>query len=307
MAGNARRKAEVVLDARAGACLPAGREGVQHDHAQALGRRVDGGGQSGRAGADDADVVDAVLVEFGQQPEAGQHLRGVRAAQHRAVGADHQRKIRFVGFELAQHAGRVLVGVEVEHRVGVVVAAQQRLEFDHGGVAAVADQRRAASALDHRRAAQDQRLHDQFAEHRLRHHQGAQAGRAHDDGPYILHGDAVHQFRHAGELADLGQEVARAVLHDQRAVADAVTLDDAHAPFHHQHQAAGRVAGAHHQFAGTPGPFSAIRRDPGDVGGAQVRIHLPTMKRDDRCGRLLSRRITSGGGSEGGREGVHGG
>ena len=48
-AGDAGREAEVVLDPRAGAGLPAGRDHVDAQRSQPLGGAVDGGGQSGRA------------------------------------------------------------------------------------------------------------------------------------------------------------------------------------------------------------------------------------------------------------------
>ncbi len=48
-AGNAGRKAEVILDARAGARLAAVRSAVEHDDVQSFGSRVDGGREARRA------------------------------------------------------------------------------------------------------------------------------------------------------------------------------------------------------------------------------------------------------------------
>ena len=62
LAGHPGGEAEVVLDARARARLPAGGLALQHDRAQPLRRGVDGGGQPGGADADHGDV---------------DHLRGV--------------------------------------------------------------------------------------------------------------------------------------------------------------------------------------------------------------------------------------
>jgi hypothetical protein len=57
LAGHARREPEIVLDSGGGAGLASGRLALDHDRPQPLGGAVDRGGQAGRPGADDHDVV----------------------------------------------------------------------------------------------------------------------------------------------------------------------------------------------------------------------------------------------------------
>ncbi len=267
MARNAGGKSQVVLDARAGTGLTARRQRIEHDHAQPFRRRIDRRRQPGRARADDRHIIDPAAIDMRQQPQARQHLRGIGTTQHRAIGADDERQIVIGGIELAGHFRRFSIGVDINHRVRIVVTPQERLQVEHGRIAPTADQRRPASTLDQRRAAQHHRLHDQLAERGLGHHQRAQARRAHDDGAHILDGDAVDEFGRARKLADFGQKIAGPVLGGQSAVTDAIALHDAHTPFDDEDHAIGRIPGTYHVLAGLPGLFPAIGRDARDIGG----------------------------------------
>ena len=91
--GDAGRKAEVVLDPRAGAGLAAEGAAVEHHDRQALRGGIDRGGEPGRPGADDGDVVELVVLGA-RRPCRGTRASSVvaRVAQHRAVRADDQRQ-----------------------------------------------------------------------------------------------------------------------------------------------------------------------------------------------------------------------
>src|SRR4051794_6432919 len=67
-AGEARRKAEVVLDPRARARLTSRGEALDHERAEALGGGVDRRGEPGRAAAQDDDV-EALAIYLASQPE----------------------------------------------------------------------------------------------------------------------------------------------------------------------------------------------------------------------------------------------
>ena len=56
LARDAVREADVVLDPRAGAGLPADGDRVERHGVEPLGRAVDRGGEAGRSGADDDEV-----------------------------------------------------------------------------------------------------------------------------------------------------------------------------------------------------------------------------------------------------------
>ena len=104
---------EVVLDPRAGAGLTAGCDAVDAQGSEPLGGAVDGGGQSGRAAADD-DEVEATLgqVADGQAEVLGQRARR-RPTQHRSQH-DHNGELGGGDADLAQEAvhGGVVVGVQ---------------------------------------------------------------------------------------------------------------------------------------------------------------------------------------------------
>src|SRR5919197_5132194 len=77
-AGEARRKAEVVLDASARARLTARGEALDHERAETLGGGVDRRGEPGRTAAEHNDV-EGLAVDLGSQAElVGDRLhRGV--------------------------------------------------------------------------------------------------------------------------------------------------------------------------------------------------------------------------------------
>ena len=66
--GNARRKPEIILDARGGSGLAAERAAVDGQYRQPFRRGIDGGRQAGRTGADDDDVVQLIAVELPTRP-----------------------------------------------------------------------------------------------------------------------------------------------------------------------------------------------------------------------------------------------
>ena len=112
-AGDAGREAEVVLDPRARARLPAGRDHVDAQRSQPLGCAVDGGGEPGRAAADDDEVEAAVGQASDGQAEVLAEGAGRRPAQHRSRH-DHHGQLGGGDADVAQQSvdGIVVVGVE---------------------------------------------------------------------------------------------------------------------------------------------------------------------------------------------------
>ena len=84
-AGDAGRKAEIVLDAGAGAGLPAGRFGLDDDSAEAFTGAVDRGGETGGTCADDDDVVEILCSLNAEADATGQSLE-IRVDKDGAVG-----------------------------------------------------------------------------------------------------------------------------------------------------------------------------------------------------------------------------
>ena len=88
---DALREARVVPDHRAVSRLAAGYGLLQHDRPQALGRRVDGGGEAGRPRPHDDEVAFVDVVAGG--PAGCRDDLGGRRLDHRVVVvADHDRQ-----------------------------------------------------------------------------------------------------------------------------------------------------------------------------------------------------------------------
>ena len=107
---------------------PAGRLALHHDDAQALGGGVDGRGQAGRSGADDAEVVER-LLGAGAQPEPLGELDGARRDQGLGVGHQHQRQVLRCRLGQLGEPLAFLVDLHVEPQVRHVVAGQERLDL----------------------------------------------------------------------------------------------------------------------------------------------------------------------------------
>ena len=84
-------EAEVVLDAGAGARLPAGRRAVEDQDAETLGRAVDRRGQPRGSGPHDDDVVHLRRVERAGEAEFLRQPLQRRVLEDVAAGADDQR------------------------------------------------------------------------------------------------------------------------------------------------------------------------------------------------------------------------
>ena len=127
-AGDAGREAEVVLDPRAGAGLPAGRPRLGDERPQPLGAAVHRGREPGRPAAEH-DQVEPLAVDLRPQAELAGDLRRRRVAQHGGV-ADQDRRLLARDLEPVEHRGAVLVGVDVvpPHRDEVALEQVAHLE-----------------------------------------------------------------------------------------------------------------------------------------------------------------------------------
>ena len=100
--------------------------------------------------------------------------------------------------------------------LGMAVPGQEALEPDHVRRGGRPDQDHARGPLKESHPAKDERAHDAFAEIVFRDQQRAQSVRRDQQGLDLALGGGVDQRRAAGELADLGQEVTRALLDHRR-------------------------------------------------------------------------------------------
>ena len=134
--------------------------------------------------------------------------------------------------------------------VRIAVAGEKALQADDAARIRRPDQHRTAgAALDQADAAQDQRAHDALAEIGLGDQQRAQALRRNQQRFDLALGMAVDQRDPAGELADLGEKLARSLVDDRRHMAEAVALGDRDVAGQHHEHARPRPAGLEQFFA----------------------------------------------------------
>ena len=142
------------------------------------------------------------------------------------------------------------------------------------------DQHRTAdAALDQADPAQDQRAHDALAEIGFGDQQRAQFLRRDQQRLDLAFGMAVDQRDAAGELADFGQELARALIDHRRDMAEAVALGDRDMTRQHDEHAGPRLAGLEQHFAV---PIGAQLAEPAHA--------VDFMRRQRREGLLVARK-----------------
>ena len=204
LAGNAGRKAEIVLDARARASLPAEGARVDHQHRQPFRAGVDRGGETGGSRAGDRHVVNGVGGPGIQHADAARELALGRIAQHLAVGADRERQLLGLGRVTGDERLRVAVAGRVEQLMRNAVAAEEAAQARDIRRLSGADQHRAARArLDQRHTTQDHRAHQLFAERGFRDQQRVQLLGVNLDYLGFSRSDAIDEGRPARELAQL--------------------------------------------------------------------------------------------------------
>ena len=236
LAGNAGRKAEIILDARRRAGLPAESSAVEHDHRQAFRGAVDRGGKAGGSRAHHGDVVDGFRIELRRDAEAHAGLGVGRALEERAVRADHQRQfVRQHAEALHRRAAR-FVGYRIEHRIGIGVAAEKAFEPQQIGRAGPADEQRAdAALLEQPDAPQDEGAHHDLADLGGADHQRADMrGVERQRRAALRPGNARGERALPGQLTDLAAELAGGERDHRRLPVQAVAPHDLQIAVEHQ-------------------------------------------------------------------------
>jgi hypothetical protein len=126
LTGYTSRKAEVVLDAGAGPGLSTRGGPFDDDGREAFGRRIDGSGETGRAGADDSDIVDdCVIAQVGEAELIGEHGDG-GIAQNTSVRQEGDGKASLRELEGSDEDIGVLIQFGVDDAVGIAIAVRNR-------------------------------------------------------------------------------------------------------------------------------------------------------------------------------------
>ena len=164
-AGDSGRKAEVIFDPRRSAGLAAERTAVQDKNGEALRCCVNRGRKSGRPGADDGNIVEAIRIDCPHQPEAARQLILAGIAQQLPTRTEHDGQLSRIDMKTLDKGLRLAVGFRIEQLERVTVATQKPLQAKHVAVFRAADNDRAAPAsLQETHAAKDQCAHDPLAE-----------------------------------------------------------------------------------------------------------------------------------------------
>ena len=124
-AGDAGRKAQVVLDARRGASLAAERATVEHHRRQTFGRGVDRSGKPCRTGTDDGYVVDLGGIDRAHQPDAAGEIGLGGIAKQLAAGTEDDGKL--TGSDMEALDQRLGLGIDgrIEPLMRVPVAGEE--------------------------------------------------------------------------------------------------------------------------------------------------------------------------------------
>ena len=217
-AGDPGREAEVVLDARARAGLPAGCPGLCHERAQPFRSAIDGCRQAGRPGTQH-DEVEALPVDLGSESQRPRHLRGGRVA-HDVRGVHQHGRLRARDVEPLEQRGALLVRVDVVPAHGQQVALEQVAHLERPTGAARGDQPHHAVPLRHMpRAAREQRSEDVLAELRPAREHVAQALAIECDHVRLLDGHARADRGLSGERGNVADERAAVGLRDVHVLA----------------------------------------------------------------------------------------
>ncbi len=248
--GNSGGETEIILDARAGAGLSAEGAGIQHHHRETFRRRIDRGRKTRRAAADDRGIVDLIPGRTADHAERAGEFGFFRIAIHGAIGDHHQRPIGRRWRIACDQLGGIMIPFRVEQMMRNAVAGEKSLQADDAARIQGPDQHRAADpALDQADPAQDQRAHDALAEIGFGDQQRAQSLRRNQERLDITLGMAVDQSDAAGELADLGEKLPRALIDHRRDVTEAIALGDRHMAGQDDEHAGPGLAGLEQHFA----------------------------------------------------------
>lgn len=293
LAGDAGGEAEIVLDPHACPGLPAEGDGVEHDDRQPLRRRIDRRREAGGAAADDGDVVRFAAPPVVEHAELLGEVRLARIAENPAVRADDERLVGVLDAVVDEEREPFAVRLRIDDGVRPGVAAEEGLEPHHVARALAADEDRpAGAALDQRGAAEEEGVRDLLAELRRLDHQSPHSVGRHEDGLDVADRMAVDQRRLAGELPDLGEELARPLLDDRCDIAEPVAPGDGDAPREdHEHARAGLAGLEQRRACGVPQDLPE-RPDPVDLLGRErreSRLVARPRRRRHRVGRAALR------------------
>ncbi len=272
--GDAGGEAEVVLDLRAGAGLPAGRHGLEHHHVEPLGRAVHRGCQPRRPGADDHQVVHDGCVHHRVEPEAVGDLGVARVLQHLLTAADEDGDVAGGDVELVEQRLHVRVALDVDVLVGVAVAHQEGLHPQgRRRVERAQDHHLAEAAREQPDAPQDVRPDEQLRQLAVGLHHRLQVRRVHAQHAQLGPGPPAHQDVPPGQLGDLPGELARHV-HVDQLLAGPARVHHLELPLEDDEHPQAHLTRVEEDLAGGEGRLLAEGAHPLHLRVGELRPHL---------------------------------
>src|SRR5229473_3581515 len=130
-AAQSRRESQIVFNARAEACLAAGRFALHNHRAQSFRCSINGSGKTRGATADDCEIV-KIGLRLGVQTELAGHRRKRRLGEAFAIGEKNQRQslcFRAQGIEEPAHLGIRGCNLDVDPLVRHLIAAEKIAQF----------------------------------------------------------------------------------------------------------------------------------------------------------------------------------
>ena len=273
-AGDAGGKAEIVLDPGTRSGLSAGRIGLDHQYVETFRRRVDRGGEPGRAGADHDQVMHPGVVDGRIHLQEIGDLRDARILEDASAAADQDRHLVDRNLKAFEQGLHIAVGVDVDADVGITVARQEFTQAQGAGRVARTEQHRFALTGRHQsHAPQDERAHEHFADLRVGLHDVAQTRLAdRQDLPGLAHADA-RETGDAAQRAHFPCEIAR-LQHGHDFFAAHAGEGDFQAAGQHDHHVVMALARFDQHFAGFRAYAPSVRLEAGELHGGELGKHL---------------------------------
>ena len=284
--GDARWKAQVVLDPRRGTCLPAECAAVERQDGKPFRPCINSGGEACRAGADNGHVIDAARIDWPTPTRCNGQLVFAGIAQQLSAWAQHDRQVTGVDVKAFDQRLGFRIGLGIEPLTRMAVAAEKALQPKHVAVLGAADDHRSArSRLEKPDATQYQSAHDSLPQLRLCNQQCPELVRQDDQGLHRSLRVGVDESWSAGELSEFAHERSGTVRYDRRAAAQLIMLGNIDFPGQDNCQAGAYLADLCQRLTRGIGADLPEPPHPLDLERLQHGEHLVMSCVDDRLRR----------------------
>ena len=259
-AGDPRGEPEVVLDSRRSARLPAEGDGIDQDRAEALGRGVNRGAESGGSRPDDHGVRQPRRGPHGPEVQRLSEL-SVRGIAHRERAAEQQWRVGRSDADLAEQRLGLRIALDVEECVRYPVAGKELVQPPRVGRQPRSDEPQSRSEPDEDRPPRDEGAQDEIPDPLVGSDHPAQLSDSEHDHLAILRRDGRQIRRLPGQEIRPAPEAALSDDGDQSWARRAVLRVSRQRPAGHDVELPCDRAGASEDLAGGDRAPLALRLD----------------------------------------------